>query len=116
MLMNILVVEDDPFVAMMIEDYLELLGRKTVAVVEDVAGALSAIADRPIDAAILDVHLAGGETSEPIAAALSEKNIPFLVCTGGFTTPAAAIYADRPLLIKPFNFERIDEGLRALQD
>lgn len=116
MLMNILVVEDDPFVAMMIEDYLELLGRKTVAVVEDVAGALSAIADRPIDAAILDVHLAGGETSEPIAAALSAKNIPFLVCTGGFTAPAAAIYAGRPMLIKPFNFERIDEGLRALQD
>jgi CheY-like chemotaxis protein len=116
MLVNILVVEDDPLVAMMLEDYLELLGRNTVAVVENVAGALAAIADRPIDAAILDVHLSGGETSEPIAAALSTKNIPFLVCTGGFTAPAAAIYASRPLLIKPFNFERIDEGLRALEN
>ncbi len=87
MLVNILVVEDDPFVAMMIEDYLELLGCKTVAVVEDVAGALSVIAERSVDAAILDVHLADGETSEPVAAALSARNIPFLVCTGALPLP-----------------------------
>lgn len=115
MLVNILVVEDDPLVAMMLEDYLDLLGRKTVAVVEDVASALAAIADLQIDAAFVDLHLAGGETSEPIAQALYKKQIPFLVCTGGFVQPATPIYEGRPVLMKPFNFEKIEEGLRALQ-
>lgn len=115
MLVNILVVEDDPLVAMMLEDYLDLLGRKTVAVAEDVASALTAIDEFPIDAAFVDLHLAGGETSEPIAKVLSEKQIPFLVCTGGFTAPAAPVYKGRPVLLKPFNYEKIEEGLRALQ-
>lgn len=116
MLVNILLVEDDPLVSLMLEDYLEILGRVTVAVAEDVASALVAITDRTIDAAIVDIHLAGGETSEPVAAALIERNIPFLVCTGGFAAPADPIYDGRPLLLKPFSFKSIEDGLNALGD
>lgn len=115
MLVDILIVEDDPLVAMMLEDYLELLGRRTVGVTETVESALSAIAERSIDAAIVDIHLANGETSEPIAAVLNERSIPFLVCTGGFVAPVARIFATRPLLLKPFSLNSIEEALAALQ-
>lgn len=75
----IFIVEDDPLVAMMLENYLDAIERQTVGCAEDVASALAAIAELSFDAAIVDLHLAGGETSERVAAALKAANIPFIM-------------------------------------
>jgi CheY-like chemotaxis protein len=113
MLSRILIVEDDPLVAMMLEGYLEALDRETAGSAEDVAGALAAVAECKFDAAIIDVHLANGETSEPVAAALKAADIPFIICTGSGVN-ADPSYAGAPFLTKPVTLTRLEEALSSL--
>lgn len=111
---RILIVEDDPFVSIMIEGYLEILGHETAACAEDVAGAIERIESLEIDAAILDVHLANGATSEEVAGALRRGQIPFLVTTGGFNQTSAEAYAGAPVLKKPFTLDSLQTALSEL--
>ncbi|MHA4835985.1 response regulator [Sphingopyxis sp. MSC1_008] len=111
---HILVVEDDPLVALMLEGYLDALGHTTVAVVESVAAALAQIASRDLDAAIVDVHLASGETSGPVADALRAADIPFLVTTGSLTAIDDPALAAAPLVAKPFALASLATALAEL--
>jgi DNA-binding response OmpR family regulator len=110
---RILIVEDDPLISMMIEDFLEILGKESAGVTQTVAGALEHIARGGFDAAIVDVHLANGKTAEPVAAALAAADIPFLVATGGYlgTDPG---WEGRPILSKPFILATLEAALNAL--
>ena len=109
---RILIVEDEPLIAMMLEDFLEALNKTHVATCDSVMAALAVIdAERP-DAAILDVNLSGGEKSWPVADALAARSIPFILSTGGGEdTPA---HADRPRLVKPYTMENVDKALAEL--
>src|SRR3546814_6309376 len=80
---RILIVEDEPLIAMMLEDFLDALDYKAVAVVDTIAAALAKVAEGEIDATILDVNLRGGERCWPIADALAEAGIPFVLASGG---------------------------------
>ena len=109
---RILIVEDEPLIAMMLEDFLDALGRTHVATCEGVAAALAAIeAERP-DAAILDINLSGGEKSWPVADALAAQGIPFVLSTGG--DEASPQHADCPRLVKPYTMESVERALEAL--
>lgn len=113
-LQRILVVEDEPLIAMMLEDFLEALDRQAVGVADNIAAALELIAAGGIDAAIIDVNLRGGETSWPIADALAAANIPFLIATGGSGDSIAEEHRDRPVLSKPFTLDAVGKALDAL--
>ena len=108
---RILIVEDDPLVAMMLEGYLDALGWDVAGCVETVADAIFLITSGHIDAAILDVHLANGETSEPVAVALNAVHIPYIVTTGGFNNKVEAAYEDAPILRKPFSMTSLSQAL-----
>lgn len=108
---HILIVEDDPLVAMMLEGYLDALGYDIAGCVETVAEAISRITAGRIDAAILDVHLANGETSEPVALGLKALHIPFIVTTGGFNENVESAYDDAPVLHKPFTMMSLSQAL-----
>lgn len=110
---SVLIVEDDPLVAIMLEGYLDAIGRQTAGCAQDAASALACIADLSFDAAIVDVHLASGETSEPVAAVLKAANIPFVVTTGSgiISDPA---YGGAPLLAKPFTLASLEAALSQL--
>lgn len=110
---RILLVEDDPLVAMMIEGYLEALGHETAASAESVAAALAQIAAGKFDAAILDVHLANGETSEPVAEALRAAGIGFVVATGDRQAMSPA-FTGVPRLPKPFTIASLEAALDSL--
>ena len=110
---RILIVEDDPFVALMIEGYLEALGMEAAGCAEDNASALALVARGRFDAAIVDVHLANGETSEPIAEALTAAKLPFLVATGSGARGDPA-YSDAPLLAKPFTLASLAASMSRL--
>ena len=58
---SILIVEDEPLIAMMIEDFLDVLGKAVAGTADTVETALAVIAEGGVDAAILDVNLRGGE-------------------------------------------------------
>ena len=69
---TILIVEDEPLIAMMLEDFLESLGHSIHATCETVADALAQASKGGFDLAILDVNL-GGQTAWPIAHMLREQ-------------------------------------------
>lgn len=111
---QILIVEDEPLIAMMLEDFLEVLDKTPVGPVDSVAGALAQIENGGIDAAILDVNLRGGEKSTAVAVALAERSIPFIFATGGSDDSVDAQFRDRPVLQKPFTMDGVSKALDAL--
>ncbi|MFN4095217.1 MAG: response regulator [Sphingomonas sp.] len=111
---RILVVEDEPLIAMMIEDFLDMLGKDHAGTAESVAAALEIVAAGGVDAAILDVNLSGGEQSWPVADALAAAGVPFILATGGSGDMVVEAYRDRPVLAKPFTMDAVEQALAAL--
>ncbi|MCJ8190012.1 response regulator [Sphingomicrobium aestuariivivum] len=109
---NILVVEDEPLIAMMLEDFLDALGHQVAASCESVAEAMAAVEKGGFDMAILDVNL-GGEPVWPVAEALRERGIPFALATGGHVTEPPADFLSTPTLAKPFTMDRVEPVIEA---
>lgn len=110
-----LVIEDDPLVAIMLKEYLGALGRRSVGSAQTVVEALRRLAKLAIDAAIVDVHLADGETSIPVAEALRAAGVPFLVATGDLNAIDDMALADAPVMAKPFTLNSLRTALTALE-
>ncbi len=110
---RILIVEDEPLIAMMLEDFLDVLGKQLAGSVDNVADALALVAAGGIDAAILDVNLRGGEKSWAIAEALAAAGVPFVLATGGSQDGLAEPFRDRPTLPKPFTMDGVSRALDA---
>jgi DNA-binding response OmpR family regulator len=111
---RILIVEDEPLIAMMLEDFLDMLEREVAGTADNVAAALAVIDENEIDAAILDVNLRAGEQSWPIADRLAGKGIPFILATGGAGDMIAEPFRDRPVLSKPFTMDGVEKALDGL--
>ena len=78
---RILVVEDDPVVAIAYRYQLRAVGAEAVAYGSTVAAALKCMVDHPIDAAIVDYRLRDGP-SGLLMQWLSKHQIPFIVVSG----------------------------------
>lgn len=111
---RILIVEDEPLIAMMLEDFLDALGRELAGSADSVELALELIEQGGIDAAILDVNLRHGEQSWPVADRLSALGIPFVIATGGAGDTIAEAHRERPILSKPFTMSSVETTLDAL--
>ncbi|TCQ05033.1 CheY-like chemotaxis protein [Sphingomonas sp. PP-CC-3A-396] len=111
---QILIVEDEPLIAMMLEDFLEVLDKGVAGSVDTVADALKRIEEGGVDGAILDVNLRGGEKSTAVAEALAAKGVPFVFATGGGDDGVAPEFRDRPRLQKPFTMDGVAKALEGL--
>ena len=111
---RILIVEDEPLIAMMLEDFLDALNHEVVGTCDSVSSAMPKLADGRIDAAIIDINLRGGEKSWPIADALADAGIPFVLASGGSEDTIAESHRGRPLLTKPFTMDGVSKALAAL--
>ena len=109
---KILVVEDEPLIAMMLEDFLESLGHDVSATCDSVAEALVHANKGGFDLAILDVNLKG-EHVWPVAERLREKNIPFVIATGGHVDPPPPEFNDAPVIEKPYTVDRVTPAIEA---
>ena len=98
---RVLVVEDEYLVAVLIQDMLESAGCVVTGPIPRLAEALDAVDRDSYDAAVLDINL-GGERIDPVAAALSRLNVPFVFVTGYGTGGLPGGYAERPRICKPF--------------
>ena len=97
---DVLIVEDDPIIALDFEDTILGFGVKTIRTAGSVAKALDMIAQRAPDFALLDVGLVR-EKSFAIAERLAVLKIPFVFVTGyGADVRLPAAFADRPRLPK----------------
>lgn len=111
---RILIVEDEPLIAMMLEDFLDALDKQVAGTADSVAAALGLVAAGGIDGAILDVNLRAGEQSWPVADALAAAGVPFVLATGGGDESVVEAHRGRPLLAKPFTMDGVERALAAL--
>ena len=107
---RVLIVEDEYLVAVLIEKILESAGCIVIGPIPRLSEALDAARHDNCDTAVLDVNLAG-KRIDPVADALSERNVPFLFVTGYGANALPSEYAERPRVCKPF---RMAELLGAL--
>ena len=108
--LSILVVEDEPLIAMMLEDFLESLGHRVHATCESVGEAVKAVDSGGFELAILDVNLKG-ENVWPVASRLREKNVPFVIATGGHVDPPPPEFNDAPVIEKPYTVDRVTPAI-----
>ena len=97
--LRVLVVEDEPIVAMCLEDLLDGLGCVTIGPASRLDEGLALARAGGIDAAILDINL-GGERSTTIAEALRGQGVPFAFASGYGSVPQG--FEAQPLLEKPY--------------
>ena len=109
---SILIVEDEPLIAMMLEDFLESLGHSVAGSCDSVECALDHVEKGGFDLAILDVNLKG-ENVWPVAAKLRERNLPFVIATGGHVDPPPAEFNDAPVIEKPYTVDRVTPAIEA---
>nr|WP_298931102.1 HWE histidine kinase domain-containing protein [uncultured Erythrobacter sp.] len=108
---HVLVVEDSMIIALDTEESLKRLGVKSVQIESNVSGALASIQKRKPDFAIVDFNL-GTESSEPVAEALRENGVRFVLATG-YAEMADQIseLGAEALLSKPYGRTEIEELL-----
>ena len=113
---TILIVEDEPLIAMMLEDFLDSLGYVVKAVCESVSEARNAVDMGGFDLAILDVNLKG-ENIWPVAAQLRTRGVPFIIASGGHVDPPPVEFDGVPMIHKPYTIDRITPAIaEALAD
>jgi len=112
-LAKILVLDDEPMISSIIQEWLTELRYETIGPVQSVEAALELVASTRVDAGILDVTLRG-EDCYPVADMLRSRAIPFALATGYGPGGVAARYRNQPILAKPFNFEAFRGALTSL--
>lgn len=110
---RILLIEDEPLIAMEFEALLEACGCEIVGPAGTVAEANRLIRSETFDAAVVDANLAGA-TVEEIAAALTAKTVPFAFATGYGRSALPPGYPEAPYLAKPFTSSALLGTLEAL--
>ncbi len=103
---RILVVEDEPLVAMLIEDELEAAGYEVLGPAPSTERALRLIAEHQFEAALVDANL-NGRPVDGVVVALAARGVPFAFATGYGRDALPASCRDAPLLAKPFSHERL---------
>ena len=109
---SILIVEDEPLIAMMLEDFLDSLGHSISDSCDTVESALRAVEAGGFEIAILDVNLKG-ENVWPVAKRLREMNIPFVIATGGHVDPPPPEFNNAPVIEKPYTIDRVTPAIHA---
>jgi len=110
--LSVLVIEDEPLIAMMIEDFIDMLGHTLAGTCDSVVEALVKVEAGGFDVAILDVNLRDG-ACWPVADAMTAKGIKFVIASGGHVDPPPASHSGAHLLAKPFTLDGVQAALEA---
>jgi DNA-binding NtrC family response regulator len=111
---NILICEDEPFIALDLAASVEEAGGRVVGPAASIAEAERLLASATVQGAILDVHLTDGEVT-PVAQRLMEAGIPVIVQTGvGLPDILRERYPDLRAYQKPVPARRLVEELAKL--
>ncbi|MGV8854828.1 MAG: response regulator [Devosia sp.] len=110
---SILVVEDEMLVMMMIQMMLEELGCDSILAAASIDAALTCVAQKNFDIAMLDMNL-GGYDSHQVADALDANHVPYLFCTGNVSEDRRVKVSEHLVLKKPFQFNALATALYTL--
>ena len=109
--LKVLVVEDQAPIALQMEDMLVESECEVVGPASRVGQALRLLSDNAVDAAVLDLNIAG-ELVYPVADALDARGLPYVFATGYSPSDVADRYGHRPVLQKPFSRRVFLEAIR----
>ena len=84
---SILLLEDEPLIAMDTEELLQNAGFDVVGVLSSCGEALTWLESKQADLAVLDINLRDGDCTD-IAQILANRNIPFIVHSGSLKNSA----------------------------
>lgn len=98
---RVLVVEDEPLVAMLLESIIEDMGCTAIGPAASIEAGMAMADAEPLDAALLDVNVAGRQVF-PIAEALRARGVPFVFSTGYGEAGLADEWRGHPTVQKPF--------------
>jgi CheY-like chemotaxis protein len=110
---RILVVEDEALVSLLIEEVMLDCGVEMVGPATKLDQALDLARNGQVDAAVLDINLAGVLTY-PVADILRERGIPFVFASGYGAAGIPPRFQDAPNLPKPLNLDAFARILRSL--
>ncbi len=110
---HVLLVEDEPILAMDLSETLTSAGYTVVGPASSVEHALKFLIEYPCDLCLLDVHL-GEETSAPIAEKLIETETPFIVLSGYSQDQLPAVFRGAPHVSKPLRASAVVDMLASL--
>ena len=112
---RILIVDDEPLIALLTADWVEDLGHVPVGPVHALRASLDLAETTDIDGAIIDVSL-GHESGIPLAELLAARGIPFVFATGHAAADIGSSHLAASILAKPFEFEAFKEAVHALTE
>jgi DNA-binding response OmpR family regulator len=111
-LAKILIVDDEPLIAMLVEAWIVDMGHEPVGPANSLAEA-RALLDAKFDAAIIDLTL-GHESGRPIAEALAARGAPFVYATGQSEGELDDMPRASGVLLKPYTFEAFEAALHTM--
>ncbi|WP_420471687.1 response regulator [Brevundimonas sp. FT23042] len=110
---RVLIVEDESLVAMLLETILEDMGCTPVGPASSVDEGLALVAgDEALDAALLDVNVAGRQIF-PVAQALKDRGVPFVFSTGYGEGGLPDDWRGQRTIQKPFTEAAVRDALMA---
>jgi len=108
---RVLVVEDESLVAMLLETILEDMGCIPVGPASNIDDGLAmATGGEALDAALLDVNVAGRQVF-PVAQALKDRGVPFVFSTGYGEGGLPDEWRGQATLQKPFTEAAVRDAL-----
>ncbi|PWT85767.1 MAG: response regulator [Proteobacteria bacterium] len=105
---RILILDDEPLICMMMQDWLGELACEAVGPVHAAGLALVLVKETPVDCALIDLSLKDGP-SYAVASALRERGIPFAFVTGHGEHLLDPAFKEVVVLRKPIEFERFKD-------
>lgn len=100
---RVLLVEDEPLIAQVLQDWLEELGCEVIGPARSTDEAMNLLDSVGLHAAILDVKVLDGPTHE-VAKALQDRGVQYVVATGYGMADLHPQFQNVPVLQKPFDF------------
>lgn len=110
--MLVLIVEDDPMIALDLEDIVRSQLRADVVFGESVRTA-APLLDQPLDFALFDVDLKDGK-SHDLAATLQRRNVPFAFVSGSRRQDLPRGLQSVPFVPKPYSPAEIGRTIREI--
>jgi DNA-binding NtrC family response regulator len=114
--MPVLIVEDEPFIALDLASAVESAGGLVVGPAATVREALALLQRTPVRAALLDVHVGDGEVT-PVATVLAARGTPVVFyCGHGIPAELKRRCPAAPVFLKPAPVQELVHELAGLMD
>ena len=113
--MRVLLVEDEPLLAMLLEETIVDLGHEPVGAAANVQQAMALLDSEPVDCALLDFSLGGSDNSVAVAQRLHHEGVPFCYLSGHTSLDTGSGAPQAPMMTKPVSIDAVGRALDQME-